>query len=579
MESQTEEIKRRLDIVEFIGQYLQLKKTGQNWRGLCPFHSEKTPSFMVNSERQIYKCFGCGEGGDIFSFVEKIEALNFYDSLKFLADRAGVELKTPSGQKSFGPSADSKLKLYRLNMAAARLFHTLLVKHPSGKEALEYAHKRGLTGAAIKQFLIGYAPINSTGVKQYITRQDFSDKDMNDAGAPERFTNRLMFPIYDTVGNIAGFTGRALAEGQEPKYLNTRETAIFHKARVLYGFNIAKKSIREQGLAVLVEGQMDVVMSHIAGVTNAVATSGTALTEDHLLLIRRQTNRVALAFDNDDAGFKTTLKAIEMAWRLSLDTSIVTMPEGCKDAGDVVSRSVEEWKNVVTSTQPTYDWLWQKLSRLHDPATTTGKKELTRILAPMIAAVADAVEKDDYIRRLARDLSVGEQAVRDSIGRQKPKGSAFTSTQTSAPSGANAETKPDREWWELLALLVIAPKKIKDAQTVLSGKLGESKMALIYEALFKWYDNNSSKKSKIELDAIIPKDRIKSIQSLVAEFDNALPDPDAIARDIDERLKRIEERRREKMKGDFAAQIANAEAKGDISRVKELVKQLQEETK
>ena len=198
-----------------------------------------------------------------------------------------------------------------------------------------------------------------------------------------------------------------------------------------------------------------------------------------------------------------------------------------------------------------------------------------RILAPMLAAVADAVERDDYIRRLARSLGVGEQAVKENVDRQKTKKPVFAN----APSGANADDSPDRQWWELLALLIIAPEKIKDVHAVLGGKLGESKMALIYETLFEWYDNHGSKNIKVNVGTVIPKDRIKFIQSLVAELENALPDSDAIAHDIDERLKRIDERRREKMKGDFAAQIASAEVKGDMALVKELVKQLQEKTK
>jgi len=575
MDSQTEEIKRRLDIREFIGQYLQLKKAGQNWRGLCPFHSEKTPSFMVNPERQIYKCFGCGEGGDIFSFVEKIEALNFYDSLKFLAERAGVELKTLSGQKGFGPSGDSKLKLYKLNLSAARLFHALLIKHPSGKAALEYAKARGITSEAIKRFLIGYAPTNNTGVKVYLTRQDFTAKEMNDAGSPERFTNRLMFPIFDTVGNVSGFTGRALTDNQEPKYLNTRETATFHKARILYGFDIAKKTIREKNMAVLVEGQMDVVMSHIASVINAVATSGTALTEDHLLLIRRQTNRVTLAFDNDDAGFKTTLKAIEMAWQLSLDTSVVTMPEGCKDAGDVVARGAKNWTGAVRGALPAYDWLWRKLSALHNPSTTIGKKELMRVLAPIVAAAADPVEKDDYIRRLARDLGVGEQAVKESVSRQQPSKPA----PTSAPSGQDSVSQASREWWELLALLTLVPEKIAAAQKILAGNLGNSKIALIYEELFKWYDKHSLKVKKVALGEFMQKVDANAVDALALKFETDLSDRTVISRDIDERLKRIDVRRREKMKGDFAERIASAEKTGDIARVKELVRELQEKTR
>jgi DNA primase len=576
MESQTEEVKQRIDIVDFISQYLQLKQAGQNWRGLCPFHHEKTPSFMVNKERQIYKCFGCGEGGDIFDFVQKIEALNFYDSLKFLADRAGVELKKLEGQKHQGPSADSKLVLYRLNMALARLYHTLLIKHPIGQKALSYARDRGLDDATTKQFLIGYAPSNSTGVKEYIQKNGFTAQDLNNAGNPERFANRLMFPIFDTVGNVVGFTGRSLAKDQEPKYLNTRETAIFHKARILYGFNIAKRSIREHEMAVLVEGQMDVVMSHLADIDYAVATSGTALTDDHLLLIRRQTNRVTLAFDSDDAGFKTTLKAIEMAWRLSLETRVVVMPEGYKDAGDLVKKDPKLWGNAVTQAQPAYDWLWQKLSALHLPSTTAGKKDLMRLMAPIVTAVADPVEKDDYIRRLSRGLGVGEAAARAGIDRVK---TVVSTNEASYASKEKQDGGVNREWLELLALLTIFPVKIGDVKEVLGGKIGSGKMALVYEAIFQWYDKRSPNLPAADLVSILPKELVKPIQTLALKLEKDFDDHDAITKDIDERLKRLEGRRREKIKTDFASQIAAAEQSGDITRVKELVKQLQEKTK
>ena len=575
MESQTEEIKSRIDIVDFIAKYLQLKQTGQNWRGLCPFHHEKTPSFMVNRERQIYKCFGCGEGGDIFDFVQKIEALDFPDALKFLADRAGVTLKPRDPSRPI-ISTDSKVRLYKLNSTLAQLYHTLLMRHPLGKAALTYAKSRGLDDAILKKFLVGFAPRDTAKVKQFLTQRGFALRELADAGNPERFNNRLMFPIFDTVGNAVGFTGRSLEKDQEPKYLNTKETKIFHKAKVLYGFNVAKTAIRERGLGVLVEGQLDVVLSHQAGVLNAVATSGTALTEDHLLLLRRQTSRVILSFDNDSAGFKTTLKAIEMAWRLSLEVLVVTMPEGCKDAGDVVAKDATLWPEVVKGATPAFDWLWQNLSSKYDPATTAGKKQLTKIIAPIVAAAADAVEKDDYIQKLSRALGVSEAAIKESVGRLAAPSRA---PESASSKSEEVSSKSPNEWLELLALLSLAPPQIGAAAEVLRGKLGRGQTAEVYETVFSWYDKHEPNLPPGGFLGVLPKSLAKDLQTRSLVWENLFTDHDTLQKDIDKRLARLAVRYRERIKSDFAAQIAAAEKAGDIARVKALVRELQSRTK
>lgn len=571
MDSQTEEIKSRIDIVEFIGQYVQLKKSGINHKGLCPFHNEKTPSFMVNGERQIYKCFGCSEGGDIFDFVQKQEGLDFYESLKYLAERAGVTLKTRDLQKA-QQAQKSKMTLLDLNRTLVHLYHQLLLSHKAGEGARNYIGKRKISKETIKQFQIGYAPNNIARVKDYLHKMGFADATLAEAGNPERFRDRLMFPISDTVGNIVGFSGRALQKDQEPKYLNTRETPAFHKSKVLYGFDLAKKTIREKNLAIIVEGQMDVVSSHQAGVTNAVATSGTALTEDHLLLVRRQTPKIAFAFDADSAGFNTTFKSLEMAWRLSMEPSIVEMPEGCKDAGEAVEKDPALWSQAVEGAKPAYDWLWDTLSKKYPPTSTTNKKELSKIIIGIIASVADPVERDDYIQRLSKNINIGENAIRDGI--KKISSQKKDNTQSSRKKNDDNQQPATPSWLELLALMNLVPEKIGDVLSVLQGKLGNSKVAAVYDSVFKWYNNSQARKEPDFLK-VLPYDVAKKIKVVSAQMEAEQPDREIIAKDIDGRLEKINQKLRDKIKSDIAVQISEAQKTGDIKKVKELLKELQ----
>jgi len=573
MDSQTEEIKHRIDIVDFIGQYVQLKQTGQNWKGLCPFHNEKTGSFMVHRERQIFRCFGCGESGDIFDFTQKIEGLDFYESLKFLAQRAGIELK-PLHPQHTSIKQESKADILELNRTLAQLYHQLLVSHRSGDSARSYVKSRKLTDATVKTFQIGYAPQHIDRVRDYLTKMGHSSADMARAGNPERFRDRLMFPIADIVGNIVGFSGRALQKDQEPKYLNTRETDVFHKARVLYGFDIAKHEIRKRDQAIIVEGQMDVVLSHQAGALNAVATSGTALTEDHLLLIRRQTDKVCFMFDADEAGEKTTLKALEMAWRLELQTKVAQMPEGFKDAGEVVENNPDLLPSIIKNAKPGFDWLVDFVSGKSDFSTVEGRKFVLRTISPIISAVVDAVEREGYIKKLALLLGSSEESVINSI--KKTQSKTFVSTLTSA------ETKKDNpkteSWVELLALLSLAPKKIGDAQRVLDGKLGGGQVARVYEMVFKWY-NGSEPPYASGFLKLLPSDTHKKVEVATLGFESQSADIESIELDIDQRLDKIRNSLREKIKTNFAQKIAEAERSGDIKRVKELMLDLQKRIK
>lgn len=307
---EVEEIKRRIDIVDLISSYLTVKKAGSNYKAICPFHQEKTPSFMVSAEKQIFKCFGCGEGGDIFTFIEKMENLEFPEALKMLADRAGVQLK----RKKFVPEEgkDRKTRLYKINDLAARVFNKILTTHPSGRVALEYLKKRGINEQTINEFTIGYAS-SSRSMREFLLKKGFRPTELSEAGSPDRFFKRIIFPIRNRMGNTIAFTGRVIDPKLEPKYLNTPDTIIFHKGEVLYNLDQARGAIKQKNAVIVVEGQMDVISSHQAGVKNIVASSGTALTADHLQILYRYTPNIIFAFDSDSAGLLTAKKAYQMA--------------------------------------------------------------------------------------------------------------------------------------------------------------------------------------------------------------------------------------------------------------------------
>lgn len=565
MDSQTEEIKSRLDVVDFIGQYVTLKKAGINYKGVCPFHNEKTPSFMVNKERQIYKCFGCGEGGDIFSFVMKIEGLDFVDALKMLAERAGVQLKARDPQLAKQQS-QNKTRLLELNKVVADLYHQLLLRHKAGEHARQYIESRKINKKTITDFQIGYAPNNVRRVQDYLQKMGFSQADLNLAGNPENFRDRLMFPIADTLGNIVGFSGRALQKGQEPKYLNTRETPVFYKSKILYGLFLAKNSIREADRAIVVEGQMDVVSSYQAKTENVVATSGTALTREHLLVLRRHTNNIVFAFDNDEAGFKATIKAIEMAWSLGIQTSVVSFPADIKDAGEAVEKDPSAWRQVVDDAVPAFDWLWQKLSA-GETSSTASKRKIAQTIVPLVAQVTDPVERDDYKRRLAQSLAVTERAIEESLGK--------INTQSTKPSEPEEQKQNKISiWLKLLALMHLMPDKIGEAETMLGGKITNGKVADVYEHVFKWYNESKLEKNKDFLNELPPK-LAQEVVIVATMLENDEPDVDVLRKDFEAHLEKISKNIKDKIKADFAEKIAQAEREGSIEKMQNLLKELE----
>src|SRR3989344_6469189 len=355
MSNEIEEVKQRLDLVELVGQYVTLKKAGANYKASCPFHQEKTASLMVSPEKQIWKCFGCGRGGDHYKFIMEAEHLEFGDALRLLAQKAGVTLQ-PRTRAEY-ETRDKKETLYAINNLAARVFQTILQEKEGGQTAKKYLLGRGITPETIKKWWLGYAP-RGFDLKSYMLKKGYLATDLATSGSPERFYDRIIFPIFDVLGNVIGFTGRALGEIQ-PKYLNSPETPLYNKSRLLYGLNFAKAAIKQKDYLVLVEGQMDVLALHQAGIQQTIASSGTAITETQIELLSKYTQNFLLAFDNEDACRITTRKVIEMLLRKDLNGKVIDFGK-FKDAGELFAQEPTAWAKAAKEAKESVEW-WLNL--------------------------------------------------------------------------------------------------------------------------------------------------------------------------------------------------------------------------
>jgi DNA primase len=432
--STTDQIKDRLSIEEVISSYIKLEKAGKNLKGRCPFHNEKTPSFFVSPERNNYYCFGCGAKGDIFTFVEQFEGLDFMGALKLLAERAGVEI---TFDKDSQVHKTEKERLYTIMDEATKFYEENL---KNSKEAQEYLKKRGVTEETIKKFRIGYIPNDWRLVYTYLKNKKYSDTDIEKAGLIkkaeeaqkgyyDRFRGRIMFPIADSSGRIIAFSGRILVDDQKSaKYLNSPDTVLFNKSTVLYGIDKAKQDIRIKNYSILVEGQMDLILSHQAQIKNTVAVSGTALADtlysrenivNNLGVVKRLSNNIILAFDSDEAGRKAAMRSAQIALNLGMDVKIAGLPNG-KDPADLVLEDVESWKNVLRNSKPVVEFqLDTVLSKKLDPRKLP--QALRDNVFPFIAPLSGAMEKAHYIRLIKEKTGIPEDSIREDL--QKTEGS------------------------------------------------------------------------------------------------------------------------------------------------------------
>lgn len=504
MNTDLSEIKNRLNIVDVLGEYLRLEKAGANYRALCPFHNEKSPSFMVSEEKQMWHCFGCGKGGDIFSFVMEIEGLEFREALKVLAEKAGVQLANYSPQKT-----EEKNRTLEILELATKFYETQLWKGAGKIKILNYLKDRGLAEETIKTFRLGYAPNGWRNMLSFLLSRGFSVGEIertgllvkkelmpmrnyksaaadanlrNDSNTQEfvdsdkfadsnrfydRFRDRIIFPICDYSGKVLGYSARVAPGGDESqaKYVNSPETEVYHKSRILYGIDKAKSEIKQKDFALLVEGNMDVIASYQAGIKNSVAVSGTALTFDQLDILKRYTKNLKMLFDMDSAGEAATRKSIKLCLEKNISAQIVSLPFG-KDAADAAKNDPQKLLAAVAQAKSAMEYLFQKTFSQYDKNKVEDKKKISQSLLEILESVSNAVERSHWIKKLAAELDVPESALTDSLKKTNliNRISASEKNQADGAAQTNDRQKIDILLEELAGLMLVSGNIWKEMQ-------------------------------------------------------------------------------------------------------------------
>ncbi len=422
-----DEVKQRADIIEVVSQYTALKKTGRTFSALCPFHSEKHPSFFVYPEQQSWHCFGaCNTGGDVLSFIMKKEGIDFGDALRLLAQKAGITI--PS---RFEPEAgkEERERLYQVNQAVAQYFHNLLLNSSAGERAREYFASRGLSPKTIADFQLGFSLNSWDALKQYLMERGYTESELLTAGlvieaeaesgkTHDRFRNRLMFPIHDVRGHIVGFGARVLDDSL-PKYLNSPQTLIFDKSSCLYGINFAQAAIRQQDLVVIVEGYMDVITAHQNGFNNVVASMGTSVTEKQINTLKRLSKDMIFALDADAAGEEAMLRAVGYENTLDAEVKVIILPGG-KDPDDVIREDAKMWQHLLEEALPIVDYTFNMVTAELDLTTAKDKTLAVGKLLPIVAEMKDTVRQAHYLQKLARLVEVSQHSLETALGRIRP---------------------------------------------------------------------------------------------------------------------------------------------------------------
>ncbi|MDD4831103.1 MAG: DNA primase [Candidatus Paceibacterota bacterium] len=496
MDSPIEEIKNRLNIVDVVGGYLKLQKAGSNWRACCPFHNEKSPSFFVSPGRQIWHCFGCSKGGDVFSFVQEIEGVEFGDALKILAQKAGVELKpqSPEWQKL----KTERQRLYDICDLACRFYEVQLNKSKTGQEAKKYLLSRGAGEESIAKWRLGFSPDAWQGLSDFLVGKNYTREEIAKAGLAvknregnfyDRFRGRIMFPIFDANSQVVGFGGRIFSESKAnnegAKYINISNTLIYDKSRILYGIDKAKFDVRKKDFCVLVEGYMDCILSHQAGVENAVAVSGTALTSWHLNLLKRYSQNLILSFDMDAGGSEASRRGIDLAGRDGFNIKMAIMPEG-KDPADVIfEKGAETWQETIGKAKPIIEYYFNLAFTGRDPENISDKKEIAKIILPEIKKLSNKIEQNYWLQELAKKIRAREEDLEGEMIKIKMETDVSDALQKENPKKEHSEncqkTKKELLEEELLVIVLSSPETIKEVPKEMIERLNEPAKGILSE--------------------------------------------------------------------------------------------------
>jgi DNA primase len=509
-----QQVREQSDIVEVISEYIQLKRTGRGYVGLCPFHSEKTPSFSVVPDKQFFHCFGCHVGGDVFKFIMEIEGISYVEAIKHLAEKAGIQIPEVEDNIS-NEDAAKKVRMQEAHLLAAKLYHHVLIHTKYGENAREYLKQRGLSAKTIEAFQIGFAPPKRDFLTQFLIRRGFNPTEMAEAGLIQvnesnhtyydRFTNRIMFPIEDHRGKIVAFSGRLLGEGK-PKYLNTPESPIFHKSNTLFNLSRAKRQIRKTGQMILLEGHVDAVQLFQAGIENVVASQGTAFSEGMARLIRRYTNEVVICFDGDDAGQEAASKAAEIMVQSGLEVRIAKLPEGLDPDDYIRKYGGEHFRlSILKNAMPITAFRLERLRKGKDLSDSIARNRYVEQALEQIAILPSAIERDHYITLLVEEFNIPPEVLRQEVQKlrrkiqQKEKSRDMTANKwnTNINNGlisVNKQLKPAYYNAErkLLSLMLKNKELIEQVMEEVGGAFNEPEHVAIAAEIYACVHENVS---------------------------------------------------------------------------------------
>jgi len=517
---QVSQVRERVDIVALMSDYLPLKKAGRNFKTNCPFHNEKSPSLVISPERQIWHCFGCAKGGDIFTFLMEYERLEFPEALRTLASRAGITLERDNFQ---GSKTSEKERLYTLNALVAEYYHFLLTKHVIGKNALAYVTtNRHVTSKTIETFMIGFAPTTGTALVDYLVKKKhYSVDELFEAGLVTRrqgrvvdfFQGRLMFPLYDHRENVVGFSGRIMEKSDTaPKYINTRETLVYHKGSTFFGIQVTKDAIKKADCAILMEGEFDLISSFQEGISNVVAVKGTALTIEQVNLLARYAKKIQLCFDMDNAGQEAIKRSLAIIEKKGLRTSVISLPDG-KDADELIKANPLAYKQAVKGDIDVYEYLLTKTLKQYDPQSILGKQKIGEELLPLFSQIQNQIVKEHYLTKLGKELGTSYESLQKEIERLEKKEVVRQDVTIFAQSSRPREEVLE----EYLLSLLVQSTDIKPLTDSISALMSVYKYTLssnqqLWEYLLAWVSSH---------DIFSPKDFATSLPAeIVPAFDS-----------------------------------------------------------
>lgn len=580
-----QQIKDKLSIEDIVSQYVQLKKAGVNYKGLCPWHQEKTPSFMVSPEKQIAYCFSCHKGGDLFTFIQEIEGIDFNDALKLLAERAGIKLER-AGEKQQFATGDTKNKMFDICTQAADFYHQNLNETGEGKKVEQYLINRGLNKDSIKRFKIGYAPDSFDTTYNFLINKGFSKRDIVASGLAvakdttaeriyDRFRGRLMFPIFDHAGRVVAFGGRALSKEQEPKYLNSPETQVYHKSRILYGYSHAKASIKEKSEVVVAEGYMDVVASAQAGVKNIVAPCGTALGINQIRILKPFIKSIVFSFDSDLAGREAARRAFEVVKELDVEVKMLELPEG-KDPAEYVKLHGNDFQNVVADSKLYVDYIYNHLIKSYGTDGHSAKKKVLHEFLPFFSGLNSNVEKDAVVRKLAMDLGLREVQIYDemrnfNLPEYHPARRDNSEDEVDGLQKSNSRTTDEH----LMGLMIEYPRIGRLYLDKITDNYFSEKIKPIYKVYNGYYNNVGSESVESVLSKMPAelKEKASLLSMYVSEVYGEKPERE-VEKSISELIGRL---RKAFITGNIKklqSRLKEAEEAGDNEAVKQIITEL-----